>query len=563
MRRLALFLLPAALVAGEARYARLGEIEGRPEIQLRAADAWQPALRNTPLIDGAWVRTGASARAEIELDEGSAWRLDAESLGELSDYTQLSTGQRITLLSLDRGVAYFTGAPEGRDALILAVPGAQATVRRGARLRLEARDAWSQIAVIEGSVLFSSPAAELEIKEGQMVRAEPGNAARFFLYREIPALESDKWSEARDKALVTSSGGHLAGARYGVADLDAAGTWIETGAFGTVWKPKIAAGWAPFRNGKWAWYEGLGYTWIAAEPWGWLPYHYGRWAQDQTAGWVWVPGKDTVFSPGDVFWLRGAKLAGWGPLAPGEVWDGRARPQLFLNANSTFAAFVPEMREIDPAGFAAPKEPLAVAAFTAALPSPALAAARLEAQRPALRAGSTRVVPHLAGVTFEQAADGVGAGTAGAQPAPGYENAAQVVNTTIVQPPPEPPLVIVTPPEPPPETYYPAPVFTGIVVVNPPERDRDDSRRRRREQPQPAPLRPAPKPREEQPKAAPAPPAPQPAPAAAPIRRTEEVQKRPDPPKEQPKPVDAPAAPVPRTSDAVTRGEAESRRKQQ
>ena len=33
------------------------------------------------------------------------------------------------------------------------------------------------------------------------------------------------------------------------------------------------------------------------------------------------PANSTVFKPGDVYWLRGAKLAGWGPLAPGEVWD--------------------------------------------------------------------------------------------------------------------------------------------------------------------------------------------------------------------------------------------------
>ena len=193
-----------------------------------------------------------------------AW--DAGTLCELSDYTRLSTGQRVTLLSLDRGVAYFTGAAEGGDSLIVALPGAQVTIRRGARLRLEAGEASSQIAVIEGAVLFSSPAAELEIKEGQLVRVEPANPSRFFLYREIPALESDKWSEARDKALLTASAGHVASPHFGLADLDAWGTWLDTEARGPVWKPKIAAGWAPFRTGKWTWYDGVGYTWISANP---------------------------------------------------------------------------------------------------------------------------------------------------------------------------------------------------------------------------------------------------------------------------------------------------------
>jgi len=54
---------------------------------------------------------GRGRAVEIELDDGSAWRLGPDSLGEISDYTRLSTGQRITLLSLDHGTAYFSGEP--------------------------------------------------------------------------------------------------------------------------------------------------------------------------------------------------------------------------------------------------------------------------------------------------------------------------------------------------------------------------------------------------------------------------------------------------------------------
>lgn len=542
-----LLLLPAVLLAGEARYARLGEIEGRPDIQLHAADPWRPALRNAVVLDGAWIRTSPGSRAEVELDDGGAWRLDAAGLCEFSDYTRLSTGQRVTLISLDTGVAYFTGAAEGADSLVLAVPGAQATIRQGARVRLEAREGWSRIAVIEGAVTFSSPAAELEIREGWMVRVEPDNPARFFLYREFTSLESDAWSEAHDKALMSSSAGHVAAPPFGLADLDAAGAWIGTEGWGTVWKPRIGAGWAPFRDGKWVWYEALGYTWISAEPWGWLPYHYGRWTLDQSAGWVWVPGADDTFSPGDVYWLRGAKLAGWGPLAPGEAWDGRARPQLFLNAHTTFAPFAPDAREIDPAGSAAPREPPAAASFTAALPSPPLAAARLQAGRPVLRAGSTRIVPQLTGVTYGPSAP-VPAGTAVAE-FPSH--------------PPAPQPVYVPVPEPPVEIYYPVPVSTGIIVVNPPDRDHD--RRRRRDGDHAKPKAPEPEPdpvprteqvREERRVRTPAAePAPVPAPAPAPLPRTEQVREQrreraPDPP---------PAADAAPKSEPVSRGETRGR----
>src|SRR5689334_24946530 len=110
------------------------------------------AQRNLPLVESTWVRTGPASRLEIELDDGSAWRLGADSQGALADYTRLATGQRVTLLTLDRGIAYFTGEAPVSDSLVLSVPGAQVSVTRGTRVRLEAQDRVSEIFVIEGAV---------------------------------------------------------------------------------------------------------------------------------------------------------------------------------------------------------------------------------------------------------------------------------------------------------------------------------------------------------------------------------------------------------------------------
>src|SRR5262245_9309050 len=124
MRFLALLLAPAALLwGGQARYARLGEFEGSVEVQLTATDSWSPAQRNLPLSESARIRTAASAKVEIELEDGGAFRLGPDSLAEISDLARLSTGQRVTMLSLEQGMAWFTGQPEGKDALSLAVPG--------------------------------------------------------------------------------------------------------------------------------------------------------------------------------------------------------------------------------------------------------------------------------------------------------------------------------------------------------------------------------------------------------------------------------------------------------
>jgi hypothetical protein len=471
MKILAFCLLAAVLGAAPVRVARVGELEGKVEVQLHAADLWRPAVRNLPVVESTWVRTAAAARVEMELDDGSILRLVGDALCEFSDYTRLSTGQRVTVLSLDHGIAYFTGEPYRSDAVILAVPGAQATVRSGTRMRLEARDDASQIAVLEGSVRFSSPVAELDLGEGQTARVENASRARFFLCRETTPLDSDRWNEQRDKVLASSgSGRQVPGLPYGLVDLDSAGEWVQTNDLGAVWKPKVSAGWVPYRDGQWLWYDELGYMWIANEPWGWLPFHYGRWIEPSGIGWVWAPGKSAVFKPGDVYWLKEAALVGWGPLAPGETWDARAVPRLYLRANTTRAKWMPDAREFVPAEIAEPIK-AAQAVFVVAPPSPAFDAARLEATRPVLRAGSTRIVPILPGVTYapnELAKEMPPVPSVPPEPEQPPEPASPP-DATIppnVGPPPGYPVPI---PEPV-EIFYPAPVYTGIVVVNPPEK---------------------------------------------------------------------------------------------
>ena len=474
MRLLLLRLVPAVLIATSGfsatpRFARLGEFEGTVEAQLHPADGWMPAQLNLPLPELAWLRTGDTAKVEIELDEGSAWRLGPGSLAEISDYTRLSTGQRITLLSLDRGLAYFTGEPEGKDALTLVVPGAQITLRQGSRVRLEAQESWSQISIIEGFARFSSPAAEVDLHQGQTVRVEPANPARFFLYREVTPRDLDRWSEDRDKVLAAPISARHVLERYGLADLDANGEWIATEDAGTVWKPKTADGWAPYRDGHWLWYDTLGYTWVSEDAWGWLTDHYGRWLQKEGTGWIWVPSQSTVFKPGEVYWLLGGKFAGWGPLAPGEGWTPATQPRQFLNANTTYAQFRQNARSIDPAGFKdRPKDPLGAAVFVQALPSPAFIASRLEAVRPILRAGSTRVVPVVPDVTFQNdPVTGAAQSQDDSQVAVLTNPGAADPSVVVTQPPPDlPPL---QPPQSP-DVYYPASTYTSIVVLNPPER---------------------------------------------------------------------------------------------
>jgi hypothetical protein len=185
--------------------------------------------------------------------------------------------------------------------------------------------------------------------------------------------------------------------------------------------------------------------------------------QQEGAGWIWAPGESAVFKPGEVYWLKSARLVGWGALAPGENWKPPDQPRQYLNANTTYASYTPEALEIDPAGFAArPREPLAAAVFVQALPSPPFPAARLDAFRPPLRAGGTGAVAVSTDTAFEVPP----APPADAQPAPAPDPA------YTSGPPEAPPVVIVqAPPEEvqvPVEVDVPVPVYMGIIVVYPP-----------------------------------------------------------------------------------------------
>ena len=65
----------------------------------------------------------------------------------------------------------------------------------------------------------------------------------------------------------------------GYQDLNRYGQWGQDQSYGQVWYPQVAADWAPYRNGHWAYVSPWGWTWIDDAPWGFTPFHYWRWVQ--------------------------------------------------------------------------------------------------------------------------------------------------------------------------------------------------------------------------------------------------------------------------------------------
>ncbi|HYM10986.1 MAG TPA: FecR family protein [Bryobacterales bacterium] len=432
-------LFPAALFAADLhlRFARVTLAEGPVQVELPATGERVPAERNLPVGQGSWVETVAGGRAELALDEGSLIRLASDSLAELSDLTRLSTAQRITLISVERGTFYATAEPAGLDAFVVVAPGMEITFLAGSRIRVDVTKETSTVAVMEGSVRFSSRAAELDLQEGQTVRVNPQALDQFQLFREVVAGDLDRWSEQRDKETIPwTASPPLAGFPAGLGELEAYGKWMQTTGLGArpvpAWQPHVPQGWKPFQLGRWRWQGGLGYTWISAELWGWLPYHYGRWVYRPPSGWLWVPqgapddAAGISFHAGDAYWLRSAGLVGWGPLAPGEQWRADARPSLYSPANTTFAPYTPGARVIEPsAAVRVPPDPLREGQFLAALPAPPQPVVTATRKRPT-RVGTTRILPIAADQAYNPDAalgggsSGTGAGgiqVVGAEPA--------------------------------------------------------------------------------------------------------------------------------------------------
>ena len=160
MHRRSWVLLLAGVAWGADPHGRLARVtlaEGRVEVEHQTGERYG-AERNQPLGQGFWMETW-EGRAELELDDGTLVRLGAQTLVHLSDLTKLSTGQRIALLSLERGTLYVTGEPAQGDALVVVAPGLEVSFLAGSRVRVEE----SAVAVREGRVKLHAPSVEMEL----------------------------------------------------------------------------------------------------------------------------------------------------------------------------------------------------------------------------------------------------------------------------------------------------------------------------------------------------------------------------------------------------------------
>jgi hypothetical protein len=321
-----------------ARVGRLSDVEGTVSFHTADQTDWSPATLNYPVTTGTSFWTEPNSRAEIQIGAAEV-RLDQGSWADIVELDDSATQIRVNQGTVNvhvhamppGGVAVLT--PKGQVDLL--APGSydiNAGVPNG-----DQPPAQMQLSVLEGSARFDGPRASVDVQAGEaaIIGGDPINVS----LTEAQATPFDDWALAREhREAVSQAAQYVPPEMTGYQDLDAYGQWQSVPQYGEVWYPaNVAAGWAPYTDGHWAYVAPWGWTWIDDAPWGFAPFHYGRWAYIG-GRWAWCPHEPgivvarPVYAPALVAFIGGngfgisisvggpMAAVGWVPLAPNEIY---------------------------------------------------------------------------------------------------------------------------------------------------------------------------------------------------------------------------------------------------
>ena len=302
------------------RLARLSYLVGHVSFQ-HASDAdWSAASINLPLEPGDRIYTGPDGRAEIELDDGSVYRL-----AENTDIEVLTLDEKRIQLRILIGLSTLN-VSSGLDFEINTPAAAFNARRKGVYRFSVAENGDTEAIVRKGELEAASNEFSRTIDSGEMLRVSPGRGSEALLSKYNKRDEWDEWQDRRNvDRNAYKSRQYLPDSVYmGVSELDRYGQWVDVDYYGSAWVPNwVDSYWSPYSLGRWCYRPLSGWTWISYEPWGWLPYHYGRWYRHSHHGWCWLPGPGFSFnfwSPGLVSFYSGPGWVSWCPLGPGDYY---------------------------------------------------------------------------------------------------------------------------------------------------------------------------------------------------------------------------------------------------
>lgn len=314
------------------RVGRLNFVSGAVSFQPGGVDDWAPATINRPLTTGDRLWADRDARAEVHIGStairlGSQTAFEFLNLNDSGVQVRLAEGSLVVRLRrLDESESFEVDTPNMAFSLL-----------RPGEYRIDSNpDAGTTTVTVrggEGEVTGGNQAFPVHAR--QQARVSGFDTLTFDTYDIPPPDGWDRWCESRD-IRDDRPVRYVSRDMVGYEDLDQNGTWRDVPGYGPVWTPTtVAAGWAPYHDGRWVWVEPWGWTWVDEAPWGFAPFHYGRWAFIG-GGWGWVPGPVVsvrpVYAPALVAFVGGPHFSlsmsigggvagvAWFPLGPRDVF---------------------------------------------------------------------------------------------------------------------------------------------------------------------------------------------------------------------------------------------------
>jgi hypothetical protein len=325
-------------------------------------DAWQPASLNFPMTLGDRLYTAKGSRLELQTEGGAIY------LAPETDLAALNLTLDVKQFSLGIGAASFhIRRVDSGESFEVDTPNSAITFDRPGDYRIDVdRDGNTRVIVNRGHAYVAAAGGEVPLGAGQLMAID-GIDSPVYDVTALPRRDSwDQWVQTRSQRF-RDAGRYVNQDISGVDDLNQYGRWSQLAGYGTCWSPaNVAAGWQPYRAGRWTWQDPWGWSWVSNEPWGWAPYHYGRWVTSQSR-WYWVPvGPDVRsvrYAPALVAFVGGPGLSlsvsggggpggaggyvGWFPLAPRDPfvpwWGSGARATSVTNVtyvNRTYVTVV-------------------------------------------------------------------------------------------------------------------------------------------------------------------------------------------------------------------------------
>jgi len=319
MRSRTLLTIGVAMIASFAvaedgyRHGRLRFAEPGVSLQRATEVSTEEAAVNTPFLPGDRVFTDAAGRAEFQFPDGTVVRLDARSKLDYSGHEEGAEERIVLRLWSGSAIARVRGVSSARFEI--ETPAGTVEVRGRAVVRADVEAGELRLSVASGEAVLDDGRERTRLAAGERTFARWGAPAeeprRFDFSERDDFARWDDQREAEDGWAVRSSEYLPDELDPYAGEFERNGSWQYEASAGYVWVPRVAVGWQPYWNGRWAWTP-YGWTWIAYDPWGWAPFHYGRWGLSVSFGWYWIPGR--TWGPGWVSWAVGGGHVGWCPL---------------------------------------------------------------------------------------------------------------------------------------------------------------------------------------------------------------------------------------------------------